>query len=142
MLVQLNGVSKSYGSHSILRDATFQINPGEKIGLIGPNGSGKTTLLKILSAKLEPDAGFVSRKTALRTGTLDQIPDFQSDTTVLEEGLEPFKRLLEMADKLQQTGALAPEDEEALRRLERDDFPFPDLDPTWALGRQPREGAA
>jgi 1,4-alpha-glucan branching enzyme len=44
-----------------------------------------------------------------------------------------FKRLLEMADKLRQTGTLAPEDEEALRRLERDDFPFPDLDPRWAL---------
>ena len=45
-----------------------------------------------------------------------------------------FKRLLEMADKLRHTGALAPEEEEVLRRLERDDFPFPDLDPRWALG--------
>jgi 1,4-alpha-glucan branching enzyme len=53
-----------------------------------------------------------------------------------------FKRLLEMADKLRQTGALAPEDEEALRRLEQDDFPFPDLDPTWAIGRDTAEGAA
>jgi 1,4-alpha-glucan branching enzyme len=53
-----------------------------------------------------------------------------------------FKRLMEMAEKLRQTGALAPEDEEVLRRLERDDFPFPDLDPTWAFGRNRQQGAA
>jgi ATP-binding cassette subfamily F protein 3 len=102
VLLQLNGVSKSYGAHSILRDVTFQINPGEKIGLIGPNGSGKTTLLGILSARSEPDEGTVSRKTGLRTGTLDQIPNFQSDTTVLEEGLAPFSRLLAVESELRQ----------------------------------------
>ena len=46
-----------------------------------------------------------------------------------------FKRLLELGDKLIRTGALSPDEEEALRRLERDDFVFPDLDPAWALER-------
>jgi 1,4-alpha-glucan branching enzyme len=45
-----------------------------------------------------------------------------------------FKRLLELAAKLDASGALSPEEEESLRRVERDDFPFPDLDPSWALG--------
>jgi 1,4-alpha-glucan branching enzyme len=45
-----------------------------------------------------------------------------------------FKRLLELVSKLEVTGALSPEEEESLRRLERDDFPFPDLDPAWARG--------
>jgi 1,4-alpha-glucan branching enzyme len=46
-----------------------------------------------------------------------------------------FKWLLELGDKLAQTGALTPDEEEALRRLEREDFVFPDLDPAWAEGR-------
>jgi len=94
VLVQLNDVSKAFGSREVLRNVSFQINPSEKIGLIGTNGSGKTTLLKMLSARMEADAGFISRKTGLQAGTLDQIPDFQEDTTVLEEGLHSFADLI------------------------------------------------
>jgi 1,4-alpha-glucan branching enzyme len=89
---------------------------------------------------------------ACREALLLQASDWQFLITTLSardyaerrfaEHYTEFKRLLEMADKLSQTGALGPEDEEVLRRLERDDFPFPDLDPTWALGRITREGAA
>ena len=68
--------------------------PGEKIGLIGSNGSGKTTLLKMLSSRLEPDEGSITKRTGLAIGTLDQIPDFQEDTTVLEEGLRSFSGLI------------------------------------------------
>jgi ATP-binding cassette, subfamily F, member 3 len=94
VLVQLSQVSKAFGSRSVLRDASFQINPTEKIGLIGTNGSGKTTLLKILSSRMEPDDGSVSRKTGLQIGTLDQIPSFEEDRTVLEEGLRAFDELI------------------------------------------------
>ena len=65
MIVQLNGVSKSFGSQDVLRDVSFQINPSEKIGLIGANGAGKTTLLKILSGIYEPDSGALTRKSGL-----------------------------------------------------------------------------
>jgi ATP-binding cassette subfamily F protein 3 len=87
VLAQLNGVSKSFGSQDVLRDVTFQINPSEKIGLIGANGAGKTTLLKIIAGPVEPDTGSVTRKSQLQIGTLDQIPDFHGGTSVLEEGL-------------------------------------------------------
>src|SRR5437867_8205833 len=93
VLVQLSGISKSFGSQEILRDITFQINPSEKIGLIGPNGSGKTTLLKLVAGSYEPDTGSVSRKSQLEIGTLDQIPDFQGETSVLEEGLRASQHL-------------------------------------------------
>jgi 1,4-alpha-glucan branching enzyme len=89
---------------------------------------------------------------ACREALLLQASDWQFLITTLSardyaerrfaEHYTEFKRLLEMADKLRHTGALAPEDEEVLRRLERDDFPFPDLDPTWAIGRTRHEGAA
>jgi ATP-binding cassette, subfamily F, member 3 len=87
VLVQVNGVSKSFGSQDVLRDVTFQINPSEKVGLIGANGAGKTTLLKILAGPVEPDSGSLIRKSQLQIGTLDQIPDFHEGTSVLEEGL-------------------------------------------------------
>lgn len=87
MLVQFNGVSKSFGSQTVLRDVSLQINPSEKIGLIGANGVGKTTLLKIISRVYESDEGAVTRKSGLDIGTLDQIPDFHEGTSVLEEGL-------------------------------------------------------
>jgi len=87
VLVQLSGVSKSFGSQDVLRDVTLQINPTEKIGLIGANGAGKTTLLKLIARAHEPDTGIVTRKSQLQIGTLDQIPDFHEGTSVLEEGL-------------------------------------------------------
>ena len=93
MLVQLNGVSKSFGSQDVLRDVGFQINPTEKIGLIGANGAGKTTLLKLIARTHEPDTGTVTRKSQLQIGTLDQIPDFHEGTSVLEEGLRASSHL-------------------------------------------------
>ena len=101
MLVQLNSVSKSYGAQTVLRDVSFQINPGEKVGLIGTNGSGKTTLLKILANTLEPDEGVVSRRSGLRTGTLEQIPDFHDATTVLDEALRSFANLIAAENELE-----------------------------------------
>jgi ATP-binding cassette subfamily F protein 3 len=94
VLLQLSSVSKSYGAQTVLRDVTFQINPGEKVGLIGTNGSGKTTLLKILANAQEPDEGTVSRRSGLSTGTLEQIPDFHESTTVLDEALRSFGGLI------------------------------------------------
>ena len=85
MIVQFNGVAKAFGSQNVFRDVSFQINPTEKVGLIGANGAGKTTLLKIISGVQEPDEGFVTRKSGLQIGVLDQIPDFHEQTSVIEE---------------------------------------------------------
>jgi ATP-binding cassette subfamily F protein 3 len=102
VIVQLNGVSKSFGSQDVLRDVSFQINPSEKIGLIGANGAGKTTLLKVLGGVYEPDRGTVTLKSGLETGTLDQIPDFHEGGTVIEEGLRASEPLRRMEDEMRQ----------------------------------------
>ena len=102
MVVQLNGVSKSFGAHDVLRDVSFQINPSEKIGLIGSNGAGKTTLLKIISRVQEADNGVVTRKSGLQIGTLEQIPDFHEGTSVFEEGLRSSAHLIAAENEMRE----------------------------------------
>jgi ATP-binding cassette subfamily F protein 3 len=102
VIVQFSGVSKSFGSHDVLRDASFQINSSEKIGLIGANGAGKTTILKLISAVYESDGGAVTRKSGLQIGVLDQIPDFHEGTSVIEEGLRASNHLLRMEREMRE----------------------------------------
>ncbi|HTR02769.1 MAG TPA: ABC-F family ATP-binding cassette domain-containing protein [Thermoanaerobaculia bacterium] len=72
MLYRFDHVHKSYGPKEVLRDATWQHNPGAKVGLIGRNGAGKTTLLRIALGREEPDGGEFLKANALRISTVDQ----------------------------------------------------------------------
>jgi ATP-binding cassette subfamily F protein 3 len=72
VLYRLEKASKSYGPREVLREVTWQHNPGEKVGLVGRNGAGKTTLLRIVLGREEPDAGEVVRASAVRIATVDQ----------------------------------------------------------------------
>ena len=85
MLYRFDSVNKNYGSKVVLREATWQHNPGEKVGLIGRNGAGKTTLLRIALGREEPDSGQFIKANAVRISTVDQaLP------TNLEEKLHDF----------------------------------------------------
>ena len=57
MLLELVGVSKSFGVELILKDISLSIEAGDRIGLLGVNGAGKSTLLNIITGSLEPDSG-------------------------------------------------------------------------------------
>jgi ATP-binding cassette subfamily F protein uup len=65
-------VSKSYGGRTIIRDFSFRVQRGDRIGLVGANGAGKTTLLKLLTGEVEPDSGSVSRAKTLSGIVIDQ----------------------------------------------------------------------
>jgi len=56
-MISLNKVSKQYGKQIVFVDASFQLNPGERAGLVGPNGAGKTTLFNIIAGVIRPDEG-------------------------------------------------------------------------------------
>jgi ATP-binding cassette subfamily F protein 3 len=73
MAITAHQISKSYGLNPILKDITFSVNLGERVGFIGPNGSGKTTLLRIMAGEEEADSGHVSLSPAgLHLGYLTQ----------------------------------------------------------------------
>lgn len=74
MLVQLQKISKNYGTIPLFEELNLQINKGEKIGLIGTNGSGKSTILKIITGIEAADSGTISRKKNSRIAYLAQLP--------------------------------------------------------------------
>jgi ATP-binding cassette subfamily F protein 3 len=78
-----HGISKRYGHVVVLEKVSFSVNPGERVGLIGPNGCGKTTLLRIITGLEEPDEGTVSlQPNSLRVGYLPQGLQVEEGTTL------------------------------------------------------------
>ncbi|HSV66909.1 MAG TPA: ABC-F family ATP-binding cassette domain-containing protein [Mycobacteriales bacterium] len=74
-LVNLEAVSKAYGTTVVLDAVSLGVGAGERIGLVGPNGAGKTTLLRLLARREQPDTGRVSHTSGLRIGYVDQRGD-------------------------------------------------------------------
>ena len=71
-MVSFTKISKQYGRQILFVDASFQLNPGEKVGLVGPNGSGKTTLFRMIVGEEAPDDGEVSVPKKLTIGYFQQ----------------------------------------------------------------------
>ena len=71
-MISFTNVSKSFAKHDVLVNCSFQVNAGERVGVIGANGTGKTTLFKLLIGQAHPDQGQISKPKNLRTGFLPQ----------------------------------------------------------------------
>src|SRR3954466_4170077 len=84
-MVSFNKVSKQYGKQILFVEASFQLNPGEKVGLVGPNGSGKTTLFRMIVGEEAPDEGDVSVPRKLTIGYFKQDVEEMSGRSVLDE---------------------------------------------------------
>ncbi|MDY3618418.1 ABC-F family ATP-binding cassette domain-containing protein [Agathobaculum sp.] len=80
--ISVQNLTKYYGDRLILQDISFDIQPGEKVAILGANGTGKTTLLNILTGRLPYDGGSVSLGTGRTAGVIDQMPDFPANATV------------------------------------------------------------
>lgn len=85
-MIQIRNISKTYSSQVLLEEASLQINPGEKIGLVGRNGHGKTTLLRLLAGQETPDGGEIQFPREYRLAYVQQNLSF-SRPSVLEETL-------------------------------------------------------
>jgi ATP-binding cassette subfamily F protein uup len=82
LLVNAQGLTKSYGAEPLFRNIALSISEGDRLGLIGPNGSGKSTLLEILAGRRDPDAGEVAPRKNTRIGYIAQDSTFSPGLTV------------------------------------------------------------
>ena len=94
-MIQLSGLTKTFGDRVLLDSVTWQVTDGERVGLAGPNGAGKTTLLKMLAGLEEPDSGNIIRPAGLTVGYLPQDGLAHAGRTLAEEASLAFAPLLE-----------------------------------------------
>ena len=100
--IQVNSLVKSFEvGHNVLDGLTFQIDQGERVGLLGRNGAGKTTLFRILTQELEPDEGRVSVGQGRRLGLISQIPVYPAGYTVEDVLRSAFARLESLAKEME-----------------------------------------
>jgi ATP-binding cassette subfamily F protein uup len=84
-VVELSGVTQSYGDHVVLREVDLLVEPGARLGVVGPNGSGKSTLLDIVAGRADPAVGSVRRGTTVVTGYADQRTTLLDPDAVVRE---------------------------------------------------------
>jgi ATPase subunit of ABC transporter with duplicated ATPase domains len=94
-MISVSNLEKSYGDRVLFAEASFQLNPGERYGIVGANGSGKTTLLNILSGDAEATKGMVSIPKSARLGVLRQDQFLYEDQQILEVALMGHPELWE-----------------------------------------------
>ena len=100
-MVSFTKVNKQYGKQILFVDASFQLNPGEKVGLVGPNGSGKTTLFRMIVGEEAPDDGDVSVPKRLTIGYFRQDVEEMSGRSVLDETIAGSGRLGQLHHELE-----------------------------------------
>jgi ATPase subunit of ABC transporter with duplicated ATPase domains len=99
-LIAFSGISKQYGRQILFVDASFQLNTGEKVGLVGPNGSGKTTLFRMIVGDETPDDGDVSVPRKLTIGYFRQDVEEMGGRPVIEEAIAGSGRVGELHHEL------------------------------------------
>jgi len=83
-MIQFENITKSYGTHTLFENVNFQVNPRERVGVVGRNGHGKTTLFRLVVNEERPDTGSIIIPKQYRVGYVQQVIDFKKKT-VLEE---------------------------------------------------------
>ena len=100
-MISFARVSKQYGRQVLFVEASFQLNPGEKVGLVGPNGAGKTTLFRMIVGEESPDEGEVSVPRKLTIGYFRQDVEEMSGRSVLDEAIAGSGRLGDLHHELE-----------------------------------------
>jgi len=100
-MISFNKISKQYGKQLIFVDASFQLNPGEKAGLVGPNGAGKTTLFRMIVGEESVDDGDVSVPKKMTIGYFRQDIEEMSGRSVLDESIAGSGRLGDLHHELE-----------------------------------------
>src|SRR6187402_118368 len=101
-MISLSHVNKQYGRQLLFVDASFQLNPGDKVGLVGPNGAGKTTLFRMIVAEEAPDEGEVTVPKRLTIGYFRQDVEEMTGRSVLDEAILGSGRAGDLHHELEQ----------------------------------------
>ena len=120
IILALQDITKSFGTHEVLKSVSFTLQEGERMGLVGVNGSGKSTLMKIICGQETADSGSVNMQKGLRIGYLAQQGELTGEETVietLESVFEPQRQMEAEMRRLEEEMAETAGDPEALRRL-------------------------
>lgn len=132
-MLRLERISKIYPTGEVLKDVSWEVKPGDRIGLVGVNGAGKSTQLKIIAGEIEPTAGEVIRPGSLRIAHLTQEFDVNPTRTVREEMWQAFEEANQAHTALtevhRQMESATPEELDALiRKMDRFQRQFEALD--------------
>ena len=101
MLVSLQNISFFFGARPILEDASWQIERGERIGLVGSNGAGKSTLLRIITGAYKIDAGIINKPKDVTLGFFNQdLLSFSTSNSILSVGMQAFERAHELETEM------------------------------------------
>jgi len=143
-MISLSNINKQYGKQLVFVDASFQLNPGEKVGLVGPNGSGKTTLFRMVIGEEEPDDGTVAVPKKMTIGYFRQDVEEMKGRSVIDEAIAGSGRVgdlhheLEALQQAMEDPARADEMEKTLARFGEVQEEYEHLD-GYALEAQARE---
>jgi ATP-binding cassette subfamily F protein 3 len=113
MLIGLQNVTFEFGARVIVEDATWHIQPGDRIGLIGYNGTGKSTLLKVLVGEYLPSKGTVEKSKETTIGYLHQdLLSFDTNENITEVALSAFERVRQLEKEIETLGIELENDSE------------------------------
>ncbi len=99
-MIAFSSVSKQYGGQILFVDASFQINPGEKVGLVGPNGAGKSTVFRLIFGEESPDDGAIEKPKKLTVGYFRQDVGDLRGRSILAETCAGAGEVAKLADEL------------------------------------------
>lgn len=113
MLIGLQNVTFEFGARVIVENATWHIQPGERIGLVGYNGTGKSTLLKVLVGEYTPSRGSVEKSKETTIGYLHQdLLSFDTEDTITQVALSAFERVMQLEKEIESLGKQLEQDAE------------------------------
>lgn len=118
-MIHLTDISKQFGSHILFQNASFQILPNSRTGLVGPNGSGKSTVFRLITGEEEVDKGDISCSKKTVIGYFSQDVGEMAGCTALEEVMSASSEILQLGEQMKEMeSAMAePMDEEAMAAL-------------------------
>jgi ATP-binding cassette subfamily F protein 3 len=121
-VIHLSSITRQHGSQVLFRDASFQILPGSRAGLVGPNGAGKTTIFRIITGEEEPDSGEMTCARRTTVGYFSQDVGDMSGRSALEEVMAGSAETVRLAAELKEMEAAMCEpqsDDDMAALLER-----------------------